>query len=75
MRIGTLDTGRDQLQDAGEALERAWDETREVWQDANSQNIQENHLQPLHVELVKLLSSIQQLDDVLKKAHRDCEPT
>lgn len=74
MRIVNLDTGRDQLRDAGETLERAWADTREVWKDANSRNIEENHLSLLHVELVKMLSAIQQLDDFLKQANRDCEP-
>lgn len=74
MRIANLDSGRDQLREAGEVLVRAWEETREVWQDANSRNIEENHLIPLHNELVKMLSAIQQLDDILKQSTRDCEP-
>ncbi len=74
MRIANLDTGRDQLRDAGETLERAWAETTDVWKDANSRNIEENHLAVLHVELIKILSAIQQLDDVLKQANRACEP-
>lgn len=74
MRIASLDAGRDQLREAGEVLERVWDETREVWRDANSRNIEENHLAPLHNELVKMLSAIQQLDDILKHSTRECEP-
>lgn len=74
MRSANLDTGRDQLREAAESLERVWAETTDVWKDANSRAIEENHLAPLHVELVKMLSAIQQLDDVLKQASRDCEP-
>ena len=74
MRIVNLDTGRDQLQDAGESLERAWAETSEVWQDANSRNIEENHLVPLKNELIKMIAAIGHLDDVLKQAGRDCDP-
>jgi hypothetical protein len=75
MRIASLDSGRDQLRDAGETLERAWADTCEVWKDANARNVEENHLAPLHVELVKMLSAIQLLDDVLKQAGRECEPS
>ncbi len=75
MRRIHLEGSRDQLQEAGESLERAWADTREVWQDANAENIEENHLLPLKTELVKMLSAIQKLDDVLKQAQRDCEPS
>jgi hypothetical protein len=74
MRTANLDTGRDQLRDAAETLERAWQDTCDVWKDANSRNVEENHLAPLHLELVKMLSAIQQLDDVLKQAARECDP-
>ena len=75
MRFANLDTGRDQLQEASVVLKLAWQETREHWRDANSRNIEENHLEPLHLELVKTLSAIQHLDDILKQAARDCEPS
>lgn len=75
MRTANLDIGRDQLQEAGEALERRWHETREHWNDANSRNIEENHLEPLHRELIKMLSAIQHTTDILKQAARDCEPS
>lgn len=74
MRIAQLDAGRDQLQDAGEVLEQAWRDTRDHWRDANSRNLEENHLEPLLNEVVKMIAAIQNLDDVLKQAARECNP-
>ena len=75
MRIGNLNVGRDQLQEAGETLERAWKETGESWQDANSRVIESEHLEPLFQEMSKMLNAIQKLNDVFAKAQRECEPS
>ena len=74
MRIGNLNVGRDQLQEAGETLERAWKDTCETWKDANSQVVESEHLEPLFQELSKMLSAIQTLEETLAKAQRECSP-
>ena len=74
MRIADLATGMSRLRDAHDALRRAWAEAGESWSDANSRNIEENHLQPLATELATAFPSIQQLADVFSQAERACGP-
>jgi len=75
MRIADLATGMSRLRDAHDALRRAWAEASESWNDANSRNIEENHLLPLAVELSTAFPSMQQLADVFGQAERACGPT
>lgn len=74
MRIADLTTGLSRLRDAHDALRRAWAEASDDWQDANSRNIEENHLQPLANELAAAFPAIQQLQGVFAQAERECGP-
>ena len=75
MKIADLNTGMAQLREALDVLERAWFEVREKWDDANSRNIEENHLRPLGSDLASALPAIEQLAAVLDKAGRECGPS
>lgn len=75
MKIADLTTGTGQLRDALAVLERAWLDTREKWNDANAQNIEENHLAPLGRDLSLAFPAIEQLAAVLDKAGRECGPS
>lgn len=72
MKIADLNTGAAQLRDALDVLQRAWFDAREKWNDANSRNIEENHLRPLGSDLAATFPAIEQLAAVLEKAGREC---
>jgi hypothetical protein len=74
VRIADLNTGAAQLREALDALERAWSEARQHWNDANTRHLEENHLQVLRRELASAFPAIEQLSGVLAQAERDCEP-
>ena len=75
MRIADLTTGTTQLRDALDMLQRAWLDTREKWNDANAQNVEENHLTPLGRDLASAFPAIEQLAAALDKAGRECGPS
>ena len=74
MRIADLTSGVCQLRDATESLQRAWSETRELWRDQNSRNLEENHLRPLASEVAAAFPIIHELAGVLAQAERECGP-
>jgi len=74
MRIADVGTGMSRLRDAHDNLRRAWAEAAESWNDANSRNIEENHLHPLAMELVAAYPSMQKLADAFNQAERACGP-
>lgn len=74
MRIADLTTGAAQLRDALETLQIAWSETRDSWNDANSRNLEEQHLKPLATEVAASYPVILHLSSVLAQAERECGP-
>lgn len=73
MRIADLNTGSARLRDALDVLAAKWVDTKDLWKDANSRNVEENHLKPIADETLTTLGAIQHLGDVLMQAQRDCE--
>jgi hypothetical protein len=73
MRIADLTSGAARLRDQTDVLVAAWGETRDHWNDANSRNIDENHLNPLAEDVSAALTAIRHLSEVLAKAQRECE--
>ena len=61
------------LRDALDVLAARWSDTREGWDDANSQNLEENHLKPLGSNVMSTLAATSHLAEVLAHAQRDCE--
>lgn len=73
MRIADLTSGAARLRDQTDVLIAAWGETRELWNDANSRNIEENHLNPVAEDVSAALTAVRHLAEVLDKAQRACE--
>lgn len=74
MKRADLTTGVGQLRDALDKLQRSWADTRDHWNDANSRNIEENHLRPLGTEVAAAFPVIHQLAAILAQAERECGP-
>ena len=73
MQIADLSTGAAQLRDAADVLAVRWDDTRQQWRDANSREIEENHLAPLATEINAALGAMSRLSQVFAQAQRECE--
>ena len=50
-----------------------WEQTREYWQDAKSQEFEQHYLADLVASVDKAVAVIEQLDKLVTKARRDCE--
>jgi hypothetical protein len=72
MNICDLHTGRNHLSRATKELRDQWQETKEVWNDANARNFAKRHLEPLGPQVTLMLNAINRLRDVLEKAEREC---
>lgn len=73
MKIANLHSGSVRIQEALEALERAWEETSQSWNDASSRNFAEEHIQPIGPKVRSALHVISHLRDVTMRLQRDCE--
>ncbi|HLJ11550.1 MAG TPA: hypothetical protein VKU82_10185 [Planctomycetaceae bacterium] len=74
MRIADLTTGACQLRDALDALQRAWADARESWDDENSRNLEHKLLRPIAGEVSSAFPVIHQLAAVLVQAEHECGP-
>ena len=50
-----------------------WQETRNYWQDAKSQEFEREFLQELFIGVDRTVTTMEKLDDVLGKVRKDCE--
>ena len=73
MAMGSLIDGSGQLKAAADQLEETWAAAREEWQDAVSRNLDDEHLEPLFVQVRTTLDAIARLNGVLVSACRECE--
>lgn len=73
MRVGDLSTGVSKLREAKLRLERAWQGTREQWDDETSRNFEAMHLRQLLEEVSAALTATKQFSGILAQAKRDCE--
>ena len=72
MNICDLHTGRNRLSRATKELHDQWQETKEVWSDANARDFAKQHLEPLGPQVTLMLTAINRLREVLAKAEREC---
>jgi hypothetical protein len=72
MRICDLHSGRNRLSKATKELYDQWQETKEVWKDANARDFAKQHLEPLGPQVTLMLHAINRLREVLEKAEREC---
>lgn len=54
-------------------LMRRWEQTREYWQDAKSEEFEQKFLSELTASVDKTVNVIDQLDKLMTKIRRDCE--
>ena len=54
-------------------LSLKWQETKNYWRDAKSQEFEHRYLEDLFIRLDKTVTLIEKLDEILKKARSDCE--
>ena len=73
MAMGSLIDGSGQLKAASDQLEETWAAAQEEWQDAVSRSLDEEHLEPLFVQVRTTLDAIARLNGVLVTACRDCQ--
>jgi hypothetical protein len=50
-----------------------WEETRQHWRDAKSQEFEEAYLAELRANVDRTVTVIEKLDDLLKRVRSDCE--
>jgi len=72
--VGQFNTQLAKLHGAIEALERAWGNTQQHWDDATSDNLETVHLEPLLRELKEIIEATVPLSEGMAKAQRDCGP-
>jgi hypothetical protein len=73
MAHGSLIDGAGQIKTAADRLEEVWAVARTSWNDSISQNLQDEHLDPLFQQVRSTLDAIARLNGVLVAACRDCE--
>ncbi|NBR86688.1 MAG: hypothetical protein EB141_00820 [Verrucomicrobia bacterium] len=69
----TLNSTRSRLTALTKELSLRWNETREHWQDAKSEEFEKRYLEELFSRVNVTATSIETLDASLAKIRRDCE--
>ena len=54
-------------------LEARWDETKNYWKDAKSQEFEQHYMSELFANVDKAATIFEKLDEVLAKVRTDCE--
>jgi uncharacterized protein YukE len=54
-------------------LARQWDETKECWRDAKSQEFEQRYMNELLAGVNRTLASMDELGKVITKVEHDCE--
>lgn len=73
MAMGSLIDGSGQLKAASDLLEETWAAAREEWHDAISRSLEDEHLEPLFVQVRTTLDAIARLNGILVTACRECQ--
>jgi hypothetical protein len=60
------------LEKSLKALEQAWAESGERWQDAAREDFQRNHLEPITQRAREAVRALKQLDGLLAETMRQC---
>lgn len=69
----SLNSTRSRLVTLTKQLSLRWNETREHWQDAKSEEFEKRYLEELFSRVNVTATSIETLDASLAKIRRDCE--
>jgi predicted outer membrane protein len=68
-----LSGNKSRLMGVTKELSLRWEETRNYWRDAKSQEFDKKYMQELVARVDKAVTIIEKLDEVLKKVQSDCE--
>jgi len=68
----SVSAGYGKLQRAAKDLHTSWNRTRQDWRDPNSEQFEENYLNPLLAKLKTAEKAMGHMGDVLHRIHRDC---
>jgi len=54
-------------------LDTRWDETKNYWKDAKSQEFEQRYMNELFANVDKTVTVLEKLDEILAKVRKDCE--
>lgn len=69
----SLGAGRSRLNALTRDLAARWQTTRDSWNDSQSEAFERRFLQPLFAAVDKADTALEQLDQLVTKARKDCE--
>ena len=72
MKPWDLDTGAAKLAEAIDALQIAWANAAEHWDDETSREFKERYLDPLQPKAGRTLDAIRRLAEVFARAEHEC---
>lgn len=73
MSAGNLNVGITKLSESLEDLMEAWKHVNEYWNDDNSRNFRENHLEPLVPKFKSAIDSSNYMNNIIEQAVRRFE--
>jgi uncharacterized protein YukE len=50
-----------------------WDETKNHWRDAKTQEFERRYISELYVNVDRTVTALEQLNEILNKVSKDCE--
>ena len=68
-----LSGNKSRLAGATKEISLRWEETREHWRDAKSQEFHQKYMQELFARVDCSMTILEKLDEILKKVQSDCE--
>jgi uncharacterized protein YukE len=72
MKPWDLTTGTARLASAWEALQKAQAAVTAQWNDLSHEHFQDNYYRPLEPKVRRALDAVRRLDEILRKAEREC---
>ena len=66
-------SSKGRLVGASKELALKWEETKNYWRDAKSQEFERQYMQELFAGVDRAVGVIEKLDEILKKVRSDCE--
>jgi hypothetical protein len=71
MKVGDLHSGAVKLEQAMRALSMRWEQTKSLWRDPASKNIEDQYLADLEPQVKVVLEAAARLAEVLDKAQEE----
>jgi hypothetical protein len=68
----SLSTGRSKLMTSLKELKLRWDRVRTRWDDPVSRDFEKEFVAPLEGKVRSAVSAIEQMNEIVSKARRDC---